>query len=1148
MTGNKLKVVAVNVNGIRSKMASFESTLSDIDPDVFILQETKLPDEGFLKINGYKVFERVRKDKGGGGIAIGVKPYLKPVWINEGTNIVETLSVGIKVKNTKIRVCTGYGPQESGEEKAKDEFWKYLSDDFKDAKNCNQEYLLEMDSNAWLGRKLLKVDPNNRNKNGCRFEQFLYENEGLSLINALQKCQGQITRKRTKLGKVEESIIDHVVMTHSLEDKLETMTIDEEEVFKIVNYSNNTKTTETDHNVVILKFNIAQRRESRNNIKVMNYKNDKGRKMFKNLSENNEIFKKCFQGNDTLEEQMLRFKNEMSKIITTCFKPIRMRKEKPIRANFSKQMKKRNILKSRLKTAVKIYKNDEHNTEIDSLEKEVKTMEHIIKFGLEEERAKELKEKMEKYVDGNPDNLCMKSMWKEFNNAGQPKKGGKISAKYNHNGVLITEEKEITEAFRKEITERLRRRPIREDLDELDMLDEELFNQKIKNVSFKTTKDFKLSELDDVLGNLKVKKARDHEGFAVVLFKKDSIGTNLKKAILDLSNRIKVEKVVSKNMNEVRVTCIPKPGSLKLLKNHRGIFNVSLLRAIVMRLIYNRNYDQIEEKFSQYSVGARKEKNCLINVFVINAVINDILRDPSKNAINIQCLDISQMFDSMNLRKSMISLINGGLNNEDAIIIYNSNREIVMAVKNNGDVSKFTKVKEVVLQGETLAPLIASVDMDTIAKDWLEKPDNKVYKYRDSVDLGSLGMIDDLMFIAEVGVDTVKANAFINVIGSSKGFQFSGGKCSQMMVKNSQNDSLENVIKIDKWSEDRENNMLKDVYVGKVRVEKVTKQKYMGLFIQSNGGNDASVKHKVEKAFANTKQIKNKLKEMKTGRFFMETVKMLRDALLLGNLLYGAEVMYNCSNEDLKALSKADDIFIKEVLNFDQNTPGCLLLLEMGLEPIEVKIKKKRAMYLKYILDHPGDLIYQVLNEQIKKPIKGDWWKQMKADLTELGIVESLEVIRSLSKKEWKLKLNTKCKDLALSILLKKKSKLKLKGKNNKYEELKMKEYLLPETGFNLEEMKEILKIRTDMVDVPKCFPYRYKGDRMCRYHCKTEEDIIHSIECKSDNIKDKLINKDDIVNIINDKYPISLKKKLKNFTSIIRIRKEMSGQNANSN
>ena len=49
-------------------------------------------------------------------------------------------------------------------------------------------------------------------------------------------------------------------------------------------------------------------------------------------------------------------------------------------------------------------------------------------------------------------------------------------------------------------------------------------------------------------------------------------------------------------------------------------------------------------------------------------------------------------------------------------------------------------------------------------------------------------------------------------------------------------------------------------------------------------------------------------------------------------------------------------------------------MLELGLEPVNIKIMKKRMLYLKYILDHKDDLNYEIFKEEMDLPKKGDWW------------------------------------------------------------------------------------------------------------------------------------------------------------------------------
>ena len=57
-------------------------------------------------------------------------------------------------------------------------------------------------------------------------------------------------------------------------------------------------------------------------------------------------------------------------------------------------------------------------------------------------------------------------------------------------------------------------------------------------------------------------------------------------------------------------------GARNNFENYRGIFRVSVLRAILDRLIYNDEYEKIDRNLSDSNVGARKHRNIRDNLFV----------------------------------------------------------------------------------------------------------------------------------------------------------------------------------------------------------------------------------------------------------------------------------------------------------------------------------------------------------------------------------------------------------------------------------------------------------------------------------------------------------------------------------------------------
>ena len=120
-----IRFLGVNAAGLRPKLTTFKKIVSELKPSLFFIEETKYKDEGKLKVDNYSIFEKVRESRdGGGGLAIGCEKDLHPVWVREGEEDVETLSIEISVKAMKIRCVIGYGCQENDKIDKKKEIFR----------------------------------------------------------------------------------------------------------------------------------------------------------------------------------------------------------------------------------------------------------------------------------------------------------------------------------------------------------------------------------------------------------------------------------------------------------------------------------------------------------------------------------------------------------------------------------------------------------------------------------------------------------------------------------------------------------------------------------------------------------------------------------------------------------------------------------------------------------------------------------------------------------------------------------------------------------------------------------------------------------------------------------------------------------------
>ena len=110
----------------------------------------------------------------------------------------------------------------------------------------------------------------------------------------------------------------------------------------------------------------------------------------------------------------------------------------------------------------------------------------------------------------------------------------------------------------KEYQQRLRERPVKPNLGDIEMRKKEIFKKQLKLAEEVVTTPWTMSALDEAIANLKNNKARDHAGYANEIFKAEVIGSDLKKSLLIMCNKIKERKMIPKFMKYANVIGMEK--------------------------------------------------------------------------------------------------------------------------------------------------------------------------------------------------------------------------------------------------------------------------------------------------------------------------------------------------------------------------------------------------------------------------------------------------------------------------------------------------------------------------------------------------------------------------------------------------------------
>ena len=410
-----LKIFAANAAGIKCKLKSLNGILLKFQPQIWMLEETKLKPNEKIKCEAakdFQIFYLNRQDSQGGGLALGIQKDIECALVREGDDDIEALSVQTVLGGIPVRIIIGYGPQENADIKKKNNFWSFVENEIHEAELEDHGIIFQMDGNLHAGHNLVKGDPNPQNRNGKMFMDFLARNNSLVVLNCLDKCKGVITRRRVLESRIEEAVLDFCLINDKMRPFFKEMIIDEDRNFCLSNVAQikkNGRIVQSDHNAFIIDFDIKIEARKPVREEMFNFKNKHCQAAFREATEHNEELVMCFNNKLPFEEQSRKWKKTFNSVLHKCFKKVRIVSKK---IKEEEKLRTFEMLKERAKM-VKDLKDVEITEEMrDKIEERIKQIEAEIEKEFSEECIKDVLETVrelgeeENSIDGRKCGKC----------------------------------------------------------------------------------------------------------------------------------------------------------------------------------------------------------------------------------------------------------------------------------------------------------------------------------------------------------------------------------------------------------------------------------------------------------------------------------------------------------------------------------------------------------------------------------------------------------------------------------------------------------------------------------------------------------------------------------------------------------------------
>ena len=109
------------------------------------------------------------------------------------------------------------------------------------------------------------------------------------------------------------------------------------------------------------------------------------------------------------------------------------------------------------------------------------------------------------------------------------------------------------------------------------------------------------------------------------------------------------------------------------------------------------------------------------HVWVLNGVIQDVLKRKGSESIDVQILDIAQCFDALWPEECLSDLYQYGIQDHTIRLLYDGSLSTQIAIRTPVGITERKEVHKTVMQGNVWAPSLCATSIDSIEKECLQE-------------------------------------------------------------------------------------------------------------------------------------------------------------------------------------------------------------------------------------------------------------------------------------------------------------------------------------------------------------------------------------------------------------------------------------------
>ena len=278
------------------------------------------------------------------------------------------------------------------------------------------------------------------------------------------------------------------------------------------------------------------------------------------------------------------------------------------------------------------------------------------------------------------------------------------------------------------------------------------------------------------------------------------------------------------------------------------------------------------------------------------------------------------------MQECINDLYEAGVKSDKLNLIYQSNKNASIAVKTSSGVTEKFSITDTVMQGTVWGGLMCTTTMDMLCKS-IYKEDKLLYKYRQSVEVPPLQMVDDVITASKCGATGTALNTNINTFMKMKKLQLSESKCAKIHIGTK-----------------KSVNTCSDQKIGNNTMKNSEKEKYLGDFVTNAANSKETIKDRKQKGYGILSEISAILRDIPLGNKRTRVGLALRHAMFLNGVLFNSESWTGYDKKDIKQLEVIDHKILRIITGAHPKTPNEMLYLETGELDITNVIRVRRLL------------------------------------------------------------------------------------------------------------------------------------------------------------------------------------------------------------